>query len=219
MRPGFSRQAGFTLIEIVVSLLIFAVLSVLAWQGLYQIVNVEQRSREQSQAQNEVNRAWAILVQDLLHLRSRPVRNRFGDLEPAYTTDIDPYLVLFSRGGLPVLDGLIPAGMQRVAYRVDENQQLLRHTWPLEDGYHEDAGRSQVILQEVESLRFEQLDSGNFYQPNWPPLNEELNPRQVPRMLRVILTLSSGMEMTRMLPGIQTYTREAPRENGAGGNP
>lgn len=212
---GDRRQNGFTLIEIVVSLFIFAVLSVMAWQGLYQIVQVEQRSREQSVEQNDLSRAWAILVQDLLHLRSRAVRNSFGDLEAAYTTAIQPYEVIFSRGGLPAIVDIIPIGMQRVAYLINQDRQLVRRTWPLVDGYETESGRDQVILQQVDSILFEQLDSGNYFQPNWPPINEELGPRQVPRMLRVTLATASGDEMSRVFPGIQTISR--PRRSDEGG--
>jgi len=204
---GRHLHSGFTLVEIVISLFIFAVLSVMAWQGLYQIVQVEERSREQSVEQNELSRAWAILVQDLLHLRSRAVRNSFGDLEAAYTTSIQPYEVIFSRGGLPTITDIIPVGMQRVAYLITEDQELVRRTWPLLDGYETEQGRDQVILQQVESIQFEQLDSGNFFQPNWPPINEEVGPRQVPRMLRVTLSTQSGDEMQRVFAGIQTFSR------------
>lgn len=209
------RQSGFTLIEIVISLFIFAVLSVMAWQGLYQVVQVEERSREQSVEQNELGGAWAILVQDLLHLRSRAVRNGFGDVEAAYTTAIQPYEVIFSRGGLPVIPDIIPTGMQRVAYMVSQDQELVRRTWPLLDGYQTEEGRDQVILHGVESILFEQLDAGNYYQPNWPPINETVGPRQVPRMLRVTLSMVSGDQMDRIFPGIQTYTR--PRQQASEG--
>lgn len=205
MGPFVNRQRGFTLVEIVISLFIFAVLSVLAWQGLYQIVQVEERSREQTVEQNELSRAWAILVQDLLHLRSRAVRNQFGDLEAAYTTAIQPYEVIFSRGGLPTIADIIPVGMQRVAYLVTGDQELVRRTWHLMDGYETEQGRDQVILHGVESIQFEQLDSSNFYQPNWPPINEEMGPRQLPRMLQVRLSMVSGDEMNRIFPGVQTY--------------
>jgi general secretion pathway protein J len=198
------REGGFTLIEIVVSLLIFAFLSVLAWQGLYQIVRVEERSREQSTEQNDISQVWAVVVQDLLHLRSRSVRNQFGDTENAFVTPSEPYLVRFSRGGLPVLAGVLPNGMQRVAYWVDGEDQLIRRTWPLLDGYREDEGRSQVLLQQVDTLQFEQLDSGNYFQSNWPPLNENLDPAQLPRMIRVTLTMDSGLTMSRLIPGVET---------------
>lgn len=207
------RQGGFTLIEIVISLFIFAVLSVMAWQGLYQIVRVEERSREQSVEQNQLSRAWAVLVQDMLHLRSRAVRNGFGDLEAAYTTAIQPYEVIFSRGGLPTIEGIIPMGMQRVAYLLNDNQELVRRTWPLVDGYETEDGRDQIILQGVESISFEQLDSSNYFQPNWPPINQEVGPRQVPRMLRVTLSMQSGDEMDRLFPGIQTYARARQQPN------
>ena len=203
MRRVIRREAGFTLIEIVISLLIFAMLSLMAWQGLYQVVQVEERSRAQSVEQNAINLAWAVLVQDLLHLRSRPVRDQFGDLQPAYSTDVEPYQVIFSRGGLPPLGGVMPLGMQRVAYWVSDAGDLTRRTWPLADGYRADQGRDQILLSGVQDLLFEQLDAGNYYQVNWPPLNEQLDPRELPRMMRLTLTLNNGLAMTRVVPGIQ----------------
>lgn len=208
------HRAGFTLIEVVVSLFIFAMLSVMAWQGLYQVVSTDERSRTQSVEQNELAKAWAILVQDFLHLRSRAVRNEFGDMEAAYTTAFAPYEVIFSRGGLPTITGILPVGMQRVAYLVNEDLELVRITWPLVDGYETEDGRDQIILQNVESILFEQLDSSNYYQPNWPPINENVGLGEVPRMMQITLTLGSGEVMRRILPGIQSFSETRGRPNG-----
>jgi general secretion pathway protein J len=203
------RSRGFTLIEVVVALLVFAALSVMAWQGLYQIIQIDQRSRQQVAEQNDVNRAWAIIVQDLLHMRSRPVRDQFGDFQPAYETQRSSYVLRFSRGGLPIVEGLIPTGMQRIAYQLTDEGDLLRWTWPLLDGYSQEGGISQVLLSGVTEVEFEQLDRDNYFQPNWPPINQATAPGELPRMIRFSLQMEDGLGFDRLVPGLDSFPQSS----------
>ncbi len=215
-RGGKRAQQGFTLIEIVVSLLIFAVLSVLAWQGLYQMVQLDERSRTQVQRQNEINLAWAVLMKDLLHMRARPVRDRFGDMRPAFMAPAGDYLAEWTRGGLPLIPGLLPNGMQRVAYELTGTGELVRHAWTLMDGYGEQQLQSRTLLAGVAGLRMEYLDSRYYFQPTWPPLNEEAGPYRLPPMVRFQLDLPDGLGFTRLVPGVQTLEPEVPGDDGEG---
>ena len=207
---------GFTLIEILVALVIFSVLSVLTIEGLSALVSYSERSRSAYQLQNDLHRSSAILMQDLLHLRPRPIRDRLGGSKRAYDTRDADYAVEFTRGGLPSFGGNNLGGLQRVAYSVSADKELLRWSWPTLDAFSSEQPRSQVLMTEVEAITFYQLNAQNDFEENWPPLNQTVAIDELPRMIRVEIELLGGAKIERLIPGIQPGSSSA--GDGASGN-
>ncbi len=198
------HRSGFTLIEILVALVIFAVLSVLGYQGLTAVVNYSERTRTDYEEHNQLHRATVILMQDLLHLRARTVRDRLGGRLRAYDTSDQDYEITFTRGALPSIVGSSLGGMQRVGYSVSEENQLLRWVWPTLDAFGQNQPDARVLLDSVKRVEFFQLNARNEFEQNWPPLNETLAPDELPRMIRMEIEMENGMRLTRLLPGAQT---------------
>lgn len=206
-------QKGFTLIEIVVALIVFAVLSVLGYQGLVSVVDYNERSRQAYQEQNQLHRATSILTQDLLHLRPRPIRDRLGGQLRAYDTNDPDYSVVFTRGGLPSVVGSSLGGLQRVAYSVSEDKELLRWTWPVLDSFTEEEPESQVLMTSVESIGFYQLNAANVFEGNWPPLNENKAIDELPRLMRFEIEMVNGDKLERWMPGVQPIPASGRQRN------
>jgi len=200
-RPPIS-QRGFTLIEAVVAMLLMAVLSVLAYQGLDQVLRANSRSVDASRSSAALQRTWQIIGQDLLHLRGRTIRDPRGGTEPAYMTRNDDAVVTFSRGGGPMF-WQNPSGQHRVTYGIDDQQRLFRRTEPATTLPGEERAFTRVLLTGVRDIEFLQLNSRNEFEPNWPPLNETLAPGVLPRMIRVRIRLEDGTETFRLYPGVE----------------
>ena len=65
-RAASSRQqGGFTLIEVLVAMTLMALVSVMAWRGLDQIVHVRERIDEQAQDNDMIARALGQIERDL----------------------------------------------------------------------------------------------------------------------------------------------------------
>ena len=214
-----SRSAdstGFTLIEVLVAIVIFALLSVFSVQGFLMVANMEQRNREEVAAEQEFHQLWSLVGQDLLHIRQRPIRDQFGIIDGAYIAGRDPYLVEFTRGGLPSLP-ISPGGMMRVAYRLSEDGELIRTTWLALDSPSIDDVQERTLMAGIADVQFEQLNESNYFESIWPPLNSQQNSENLmPRMIRVTLETLDGLVMTRLMPGI-TQVSAPGGGRGAGG--
>ena len=200
------EQLGLTLIEMMVAILIFAIISVLAYQSFDGLLRARDRQISIQQENNELYRALAVLQQDLIHLRPRPYRDQFGDQHAAYQAPTPVYDVEFVRGGLPPVSG-IEGGLQRVGYRVENDGRLSRNVWPVTDPNVNTNPMQQFLLSDVRDFEVEQLDSLNFWVPTWPPLNQNLPKDQLPRMIRITLSMDDGETITRMIPGVE-YVEE-----------
>ncbi len=198
---NFSRQRGFTLIETVVSLLLLAVVSVLSYQAVEVVLGTNERSRGDLLEETKLQRAWQIIGRDILHLRPRLYADGLGSVEPAYVTDTSEFGVRFSRGGGPMIRAN-PSGVRRIDYRINEDQQLVRTSWAISESPRLNDGSAMILLDNVETVVFEQMTDTYEYDPNWPPLNKLVSPRALPQMIRVTIALESGSETSKLFPGV-----------------
>lgn len=211
VKSSVKKSAGFTLIEIIVALAIFALLTVLCFRGLTFILDYVERDEAYYQDQDRIQRAWSIILQDILHMRPRAERDRLGGVERAYQTGIDEYLLVLTRGGMPTITGT-ESGLQRVAYSLSEEGEFLRWTWPGMDLFSDEEPTSQLLIGDVNAIEFWQLNASNEFEQSWPPLNEQIAVTSLPRMIRLVIELQDGVRIERLIPGI-----EAPAAAVAGG--
>jgi general secretion pathway protein J len=146
-----ARDAGFTLVETLVALAVFARLSaaavgILAWAADQQGV---VRARMDRLA--ELQRAHALLATDLSQVAVRPTRRSDGIAErdafkAATPGDGSRPLLAFVRRGWDNPDAMPRASLQYVEYRLVEGR-LERSTRPALDGTS--AGAPQVLLRGV----------------------------------------------------------------------
>ncbi|MEL7012343.1 MAG: type II secretion system protein GspJ [Pseudomonadota bacterium] len=158
-RPHAPR--GFTLLELVVSLALFALVTVMALQVLSGALH-QNRVLERADAQaSDVLRAMALLRHDLNHASPKPFQTPIGDIEAAYLPGPDSFAL--SLGGLPRLpttpgdSAQTPtqdAGFQRVIWRHDQTTgTLTRQTWPvLNPRDPAQIGPEDVVLTGVRGL-------------------------------------------------------------------
>lgn len=60
-----NRQAGFTLIEVMIAILLMAVVSLIAWRGLDSVSRADRHVREASEDQQAILRVFQQLERDL----------------------------------------------------------------------------------------------------------------------------------------------------------
>ena len=211
----YKRSSGFTLLEVLIAIAIFALIMVFSLQVVAFMTNTEQRSRDEASIEQSFHRAWSLIGQDFFHLRARPIRDQFGTETGAYVAGRNPYLVEFTRGGLPSLP-TAPGGMMRVAYSLSDEGELVRSTWNALDTLDIEDAQQQVIMSGLEEVVFEQLNPNNFYEEIWPPLNFQGNTATLmPQMIRITLRDSYGTELVRLMPSIGSIA--LPTNGGQGG--
>ncbi|MGY2258268.1 prepilin-type N-terminal cleavage/methylation domain-containing protein [Pseudomonas sp. SDO55104_S430] len=68
-----SEQRGFTLLELVVALAIFALLGLASWTLFDGVVRVQQGTQSHDRELRSLQRAVALIERDLLHITEQPI--------------------------------------------------------------------------------------------------------------------------------------------------
>ena len=130
-------RCGFTLLELLVALAIFALLSVMAYAGLSTVLTANQILDTHMERLSEVQRSVTLLSRDIRQTVNRNIRDTFGDTKQPligaseFDTLGTPAIEL-SRTGYANPLGTKRSFLQRVAYRVEE-ETLYRNSWRVLD--------------------------------------------------------------------------------------
>ena len=161
------KSRGFTLLEMVVTVLIFGIVGVLAVQLLAQSVRTAEKVISRSAVLGEWHRGMSILEQDFLQLSPRSIRDEFGDGQPNIVLG-SPAEIEFTRSGWPNVLNRQRSDLQRVAYFLQENG-LYRRYWNVLDRAKDTQAVDQLMLQNVHSVEFEVIDGSGREHYFWPP--------------------------------------------------
>lgn len=154
--PVHSR--GFTLVEVLIALAITAFVAAIAFTSFTTVLNGVESSQATAERVYQVNRAWMMISRDLEQFVARPIRDEFGELEPAMQGGMAARFPLsFTRGGWHNPVGHPRSELQRVSYRL-EDEILWRDSYPVLDRSGETLVQEVALLEGVEELQLLFLD-------------------------------------------------------------
>lgn len=208
--PGHGRVAGFTLVEILVALAVLAVVAVMAYGGLRQVLVARDHLAASDRRLAQVQKALLIMTSDFALAVPRGVRDETGTRWPALSggADSDPDILLrFTRAGRPNPTGLRQSGLERIAYRFHDGR-LERLLWPTLDRDSRTAPLSGVLLDHVRSavVRFVGAganavsNTGLGWVAQWPPNGARVTPQAG-------VSLPAGIEISLKLKDFGTVRR------------
>jgi general secretion pathway protein J len=189
---------GFTLVELLVALAIFAVLAAFAYRGLDSMLQsraaLEVESRKWRDVALFVGRIerdlGAVLPRKALGASGTPLASVSSEIEsPAQRAGL-----ALTRSGSPLQENAL-AAPQRVAYRLREGR-VERLAWASVDASPRDEPQPVAVLGNVAALAFRFLDPKGEWRSAWGlPGATELMPAAV----EVAVTLASGETIVRLV--------------------
>ena len=192
-------RAGFTLLEVLVAMAIFAVVSVVAYSGLRTAVQAKQSSDAADARLAELQRGYAVLSRDFRQLAPRAVRSAFGDTEPPLVTEVGEVRLTRAGRGNPL--GLNRSEFVRVGYRLSADGELLRRGWPALDQPIDSTPAEMVLVTRVEELGLRFLDDDGRWSETWPPANAQQGAGALPQAVELTLGLEDYGELRWLFAG------------------
>jgi general secretion pathway protein J len=204
------RSPGFTLLEILIALFIFTLVSIIMTGALHTAFNSQSATQKQAARLTQLQIALLVMGRDLEQTIDRSIITGTGATQGFKGSDNTVSLV---RAGLTNPQGqLARPTLQRVEYEMHDSH-LIRETWPVLDATTHTQSSQRAILDDVTALHFEYLDRKNHFQNEWPPQNSD--PQQqtpLPKAVRVILSLKNWGNVSQMyiIPGVSNVKPPAP---------
>jgi len=201
-----NSQSGFTLIEILVAVLIFAIMSVIALTGIKSVSDAQQMSQKVTADLQQLQNTLFYLEQDLHYALDRPVRDELGDELPAIIAgNTVGQGIQLTRIGQRNPQGLNRSSLMRIGYRLRENE-LLRERYARLDRTAEQPSQTRVLMQNIEEFEYRFLhtkDGRPDWSSFWPPIRSEPGPIALPRAVEIRIKHTSLGDITRLidLPG------------------
>ena len=201
------RTLGFTLLEVMIAIAIFALISAMAYGALNQSLRTRDRVEEERQYWHALSLVFMRMEDDIGQARARSVRDYGGAAVPAFVgqpTDARalgaPNLEL-TRAGVPVFGEGVRSDLQRVAYRLADGV-LTRLAWVELDRAPQSEPQEASLLTGVEELRLRFFGATGRWEERWPPAAGSQNPPaaggELPRGVEVTLLLTGRSEITRL---------------------
>ena len=164
-------RSGFTLVELLVAIAIFAVLSALGWKVFDYLIKVKERNTQHEVNLGQLQEAYQQVLRDTVQA---------VPLTANINSDIQPALVLqngrfnFSKTGVtdPLQQGISPDERVEYQYRADE-KKLYRLKYRNLNSSGRDQPESSVLLNDVDQFEIVVLNPNESN--SWPDGQIDLN--------------------------------------------
>lgn len=190
MKYSDRLSRGFSLLEILIAMAIFAIMASMAYAGLRGVLQARELTEKHSEAIAQLQQLMYLLNEDLSQAVSRSVRDELGSDEPAFSGGDGQTLLTFTRN-VPDWSGLSTRShLQRIRY-VNENGMLYRQVWTTLDRTQQSQYRRKKILQ-VESIDV------RFYSQEWASHWSSAGGSSLPKAVEMTLVLPRLGEIRRL---------------------
>lgn len=184
---------GFTLIEVLVTLWILAVLALLSFRGLDTVLTTRDQVLAESAKWQELDDFFARFSQDVQLAAPNPARA--GAIQvPAWqgTAIADDAVPLLQFSRFAAIEG--QDRLRRIAYTLNARNELELWLWPgLELGQ---TPERHVVLAGVDSASIDYMGVELVWMDSWP---RQTFDTAIPRAVRLRLVLASGESIVRII--------------------
>ncbi|MDO9104728.1 MAG: type II secretion system minor pseudopilin GspJ [Methylovulum sp.] len=178
---------GFTLLEILIAMALFAIMSVMAYSGLRVLMDARANTALRSGRLAELQTSLYVLGEDLAQAIARPVRDGYGAAEPGMRGGGNDELLALTRSVPAWSNRGAASQLQRVSYRFEQGA-LYRMTWATLDRTQQSEYRRRKLigLQRI-SIR--------FFAEDWTDYWSSSNP---PKAVEIVFTIDGLGDITRL---------------------
>lgn len=191
---SIKRKQGFTLIEILIALFIFAIISMILVGALRSVIEAEAGTERNAERLRSVQMALLLISRDMEQSVARPVLNASGGEEAAFIGA--PHDVTFTHAGFVSVPGTVAkSSLERTRYTWHDNA-LWRISWQAVDNAPKAQSHERLLLSNVESVDFTYMDNNQHFYSSWP--GGAQNKQPLPKAVRMVLTLSNWGRLSQL---------------------
>jgi len=187
-------DSGFTLVEMLIALFIFALLSAGAMSAMFSSIQTKDRLGAAVEAVSEIETARALIKSDMANVILRTNRDPYGSPEQYSLSGGAETLLTFTRTGRENPGGLEKRGdVQRVAY-VFEDNNFLRRSFAADNPAPLTPLRDRVLIANLDNVDISFEDDRISYSQVYVPSEETVVPVN---LVVLTITFKTGDELVQ----------------------
>lgn len=176
-------QAGFTLLELVIAIAIFALLGIGCWRLFDGIVRADRSSRAHEQALRNVQRAVALIERDVLQVQTSARQPGLRLL---------PDQLTLRRGNWRNPLGQPRSELQDISYQLESGV-----LWRYSQGLDLPVLQKQKLLSDVREMSWRLYDPHTGWRSDWP--TGKAAPKSAPKALEIQFSVGRFERVRRVL--------------------
>lgn len=197
-------EKGFTLIEILIALTVFAILAAITSSAMYYAFNTRSRVSEQAERLNSLQLAISLIEHDTEQAIVRDIRaGKEMQLHPVFEGEAQ-YLEFTRSGFVNPNSEEKRSVLQRVAF-LCKNNQLIRRSWVTLDPVNLENYQDKVLIDRLMNCQFAYLNHNSQVLSEWRPNAVQQNQRAepMPKAIQINLSLKDWGKMSLLfiIPG------------------
>lgn len=186
------KTRGFTLLELLIALSVFAVVSLLSYQGLSSVINTKVALDAQRESLRELNLALGIVARDLSSALLRPTRDSNNRAVAALSGD--SLNLEFAR----ISAGALAQGVERVRYSVSRGALLRERYVSADPGFGPPSERRE-LLRGVERISWRYFSPEGAWSERYPNGDIAAAQARLPRAVELNLSINGVGELRRIV--------------------
>ena len=147
---------GFTLIEILIALTVFAILATITSSSLYYAFNARTRVNAQAEQLNNLQLAVSLIQQDTSQIVGRAIRGNEMRLFPAFVGQ--PKYMEFTRDGNVNPNSIEKRSTLKRVALVCQDEKLVHRTWDILDSIDRNTYKDKVLIDNIKECHFNYLN-------------------------------------------------------------
>jgi general secretion pathway protein J len=195
-----TNKKGFTLVEILIALAIFAIIATLTSSIMYYAFSTRARVTEHADRMVSLQLAISLMERDTEQAVERGIRSNDMRLFPPFTGQQKQ--VEFTRNGMANPRSMEKRStLTRVAL-ICQGNQLVRRGWESLDPVNRNKYEEKILLTNLVKCQFNYLNQNLQVLPEWHENAMSLNQKSetLPRAIQLILTLKDWGNCNFLFP-------------------
>lgn len=167
-----AAQRGFTLLELLIAVAIFALVATIGYGGLNAVLKSRQLTQQHAETLADLQKLLLMMERDIMQIAARPVRNQYGDREAALAIAGPPMVFALTRDGWSNPANLKRSSLRRIAWGI-ENKHLVRASWNVLDGIDAERALEYTFNTPLHAWRIRAMNQAGEWLEQWPPLDQQ----------------------------------------------